>query len=345
MSSEKKSFHIMEVCGTHTMSIARYGLRSFFSGTELISGPGCPVCVTPAGRLEQCVSLSRNKNIIITVFGDMIRVPALSSSLEKEISAGADIRVIYSVYDSIKIARQNPRKEVVFAGAGFETTAPLAAAVIFEASEMKIKNLSLFSMFKSVFPALETLLSDKEASADALILPGNVAAITGAAAFRHIPEKYKLPCAVAGFSKDEISEAVCFLVQNLKSGGCGFGNLYKAAVSENGNLKAKYLTDEIFCLENDLWRGFGRIKKSGFRLKEKYGAFDADKKFAIRAVKESKSACLCGEIMKGRINPYGCGLFGEKCTPANPLGPCMVSSEGVCSAYYKYGGKTAGNRQ
>ncbi|MDR1195633.1 MAG: hydrogenase formation protein HypD [Endomicrobium sp.] len=337
MAGKSKKIKIMEVCGTHTMSIAKYGLRDYFEDAELISGPGCPVCVTPSARLEQCVKLSKNKNIIITAFGDMIRVPAFTSSLETEISNGADIRVIYCVYDCLKTATANPDKEIVFIGTGFETTAPAAASVIKEAFENKIKNISVFSMFKSVFPALDTLMSDGDFDINGFILPGNVACVTGARSFRYIPEKYKIPCAVAGFSKDEIVKAVEFLVKNTKSEICGFENMYKTAVSEEGNVKAKNLMLEIFDLKDDEWRGFGTVKKSGFRLKKKYAAFDADIRFKIKEEKSRKELCRCGDIMKGKINPCGCGLFGKKCTPLKPLGPCMVSSEGVCSAYYKYG--------
>jgi hydrogenase expression/formation protein HypD len=335
-SRKNKKIKIMEVCGTHTMVIAKYGLRDYFAGIELISGPGCPVCVTSSCRLEQCVGLSKNKNIIITAFGDMLRVPAFTSSLEKEMYAGADIRVIYSVYDSLKIALKNPEKEIVFIGAGFETTAPLAAAVVLEARREKIKNFSLLSMFKSVFPALYSLTNSEGFAVDGFILPGNVASITGAADFRFLTDKYKIPCAIAGFLKDDIVKAVDFLAEAAKRKAAAFENIYKTAVSENGNVKAKEILSAIFDLKDDVWRGFGKIKKSGFRLKEKYCAFDADKKFKIKPVKEKKDACRCGDIMKGKINPYRCVLFAKKCTPLNPYGPCMVSSEGVCSAYYKY---------
>ena len=336
-AGKNKKINIMEVCGTHTMAIAKYGLREYFAGVGLISGPGCPVCVTPAGRLEQCVRLSKKENIIITAFGDMLRVPALTSSLEKEISNGADIRVIYSAYDSLKTALENPKKEVVFMGAGFETTAPLAAAVVAEAYKKKIRNFSLMSMLKSVFPALDVLVKSEDFKIGGFILPGNVASITGSDDFRYISEQYSVPCAVAGFSKDDIIKSVDFLTESLKEKNAGFKNVYTAAVSVKGNEKAKKMISDVFDLKDDVWRGFGKIKKSGFRLKDKYSAFDADKKFKIKPVKEKKDACRCGDIMKGKMNPYGCALFAKKCTPLNPYGPCMVSSEGVCSAYYKYG--------
>jgi len=335
-AGKNKQIKIMEVCGTHTMAIAKYGLREYFAGVELISGPGCPVCVTPAGRLEQCVLLSKNKNIIITAFGDMLRVPAVTSSLEKEISNGADIRVIYSAYDSLKIASENLKKEIVFMGVGFETTVPLAAAVIAEAYKKKIRNFSLMSMFKSVFPALDVLVKSEDFKIDGFILPGNAASITGCDDFGYISEQYNIPCAVAGFSKDDIIKSVNFLIESVKKNNAAFKNVYTAAVSKSGNKKAKKMLSDVFDLKDDVWRGFGKIKKSGFRLKDKYSAFDADKKFKIKPVKEKKDACRCGDIMKGKMNPHGCALFAKKCTPLNPYGPCMVSSEGVCSAYYKY---------
>lgn len=326
----------MEVCGTHTMSIARYGLRDIFDNVELVSGPGCPVCVTPSNRLEQCVLLAK-QNVIMTTFGDMLRVPAITSSLEKEKNSGADIRVIYSVYDSLKIAAANPGKEVVFAGAGFETTAPLAAVLIKEAYDKKIKNLSLFSMFKSVFPALEFIMSSKDLQIDGFLLPGNVAALTGSGAFSFLSEKYGVPGVVAGFSKEEIVRAVNSLKKMSVKNEYSVGNEYKSAVSAQGNAKAKEILKEVFDLGDDVWRGFGVIKKSGFKPGKKYESYDADKKFSLKPVKEIKEICLCGKIMKGTALPSDCVNFAKKCTPRNPVGPCMVSSEGVCSAYYKYG--------
>jgi len=327
---------IMEICGTHTMAIARYGLRNYFKGVDFISGPGCPVCVTPSSRLEQCVRLAREKNVIIATFGDLLRVPAISSSLDGELSNGADIRVIYSVFEPLKIARENPDKEVVFLGAGFETTAPMAAALVKEAAVRKIKNLSVLSMFKSVFPAVESICKDPEIKIDGLILPGNASAITGADDFNFVAEKYGIPCVVSGFLKDEIIKAVKTLTALIKDKKTVVKNEYAYAVSAQGNAKAKAMLNDVFVLKNDNWRGFGVIRNSGFKLRGKYAAFDADKKFALKNIKEPKDACLCGEIMKGLKNPQDCKLFGKKCVPESPVGPCMVSSEGVCAAHYRY---------
>ena len=327
---------IMEVCGTHTMAIARYGLRDFFKGAELISGPGCPVCVTPAERLEQCVSLSKKKNIIITSFGDILRVPAVSSSLYKMMSAGADIRIVYSVYEPLKIALDNPDKEVVFLGAGFETTAPLCAFVVKEAYAKKIKNFSVLSMFKSVFPAVALLCKDKTIKIDGFLLPGNVCAVTGFKDFEFIAKKHSLAAVVAGFSKNDIIKSVRALKKLIENKNFKIINEYPAAVSIDGNIKAKKILKEVFDLKDDIWRGFGKIKNSGFRLSKKYADFDADKKFKLKSVKAVKEKCLCGQIMKGVKTPRDCSLFAKKCVPQNPVGPCMVSSEGVCAAYYKY---------
>lgn len=326
----------MEVCGTHTMSIAKYGLRNSFDNIELISGPGCPVCVTASNRLEQCILLSR-KDVIMTTFGDMIRVPAITSSLEKERSSGADIRIIYSVYDSLKIATDNPEKEIVFAGAGFETTAPLAAVLIKEAYNKKIKNISLFSMFKSIFPALELIMSSKDLKIDGFLLPGNVASVTGSDAFSILSDKYAVPGVVAGFSKEDVIKAVKALEKICDKNGKFVINEYNSVVSAEGNEKARIILKEVFDLVDDVWRGFGLIRKSGFRLNKKYEQYDADKKFDLKPVRERKEICLCGDIMKGITSPDRCPNFAKKCTPQNPVGPCMVSSEGVCSAYYKYG--------
>jgi len=327
---------IMEVCGTHTMAIAKYGLRDFFKGVELISGPGCPVCVTPSERLEQCVQLSKKKNIIITTFGDILRVPAVSSSLYKMMSEGADIRVVYSVYEPLKLAIDNPNKEVVFLGAGFETTAPLCAAVVKEAFNKKIKNFSVLSMFKSVFPAVKLLCEDEDIQIDGFLLPGNVCSVTGFKDFNFIAEKYNMAASVSGFSKDDIIKSVEALRELIKNREHKIVNNYSAAVTAEGNIQAKKLLSEIFDLKNDVWRGFGKIKNSGFKLKKKYIKFDADIKFNVKPVKPIKEKCLCGQIMKGIKTPKDCPLFAKTCIPQNPVGPCMVSSEGVCAAYYKY---------
>ena len=332
-----KKIKIMEVCGTHTAAISKYGLREYFSGIELISGPGCPVCVTPSNRLEQCIMLARAENTIIATFGDMLRVPSVTSTLEKEMSNGADIRVIYSIYDSLKIAENNPGKKIVFLGAGFETTAPLAAAMVEEACRRNIKNYFLFSMFKSVFPALKTLTDSKDFKISGFILPGNVAAVTGYGQFRFLWSKYGISCAVTGFGREDIISSVKNLSEAHMDKKTCFYTGYKSVVSEDGNIKARHALDKVFELKDDNWRGLGKIKKSGFRLRGKYSAFDAEKHFVLPDIKEKKDLCRCGDIMKGKIIPFGCALFAKKCTPENPAGPCMVSSEGVCSAYYKYG--------
>ncbi|WP_237754518.1 hydrogenase formation protein HypD [Endomicrobium proavitum] len=326
----------MEVCGTHTMAIAKYGLRNYFKGVDFISGPGCPVCVTPSSRLEQCVELARKKNVITVTFGDLLRVPAVTSSLQNELTRGADVKVIYSVYEPLNIALSNPKKEVVFLGAGFETTAPLAAALIKSAKQKKIKNLSVFSMFKSVFPAVETLCKDKEIKVDGFLLPGNVAAITGSDNFNFISDKYAVACVVAGFLKDEITDAANALIALVKNKKTEVINKYSYAVSSKGNTAAKILLNEVFFLKNDIWRGFGVIENSGFGISDKYASFDADKKFSLKKIAEPKDKCLCGQIMKGLKSPADCKLFGKKCFPQNPVGPCMVSSEGVCAAHFKY---------
>ncbi len=326
----------MEVCGTHTMAISKYGLRKHFKNTELISGPGCPVCVTPSGRLEQCVSLAKKQNVIITTFGDMLRVPAVTSTLEKEAGKGADIRIVYSAYESLETALKNPSKDVVFIGAGFETTAPLAAFIIQEAYKKKVLNFSVFSMFKTVFPALEAIASSKDLKVDGFILPGNVASVTGYKNFAFLAEKHNIPCVVTGFFAKEIKEAVNMLKLLISSGKAAIVNKYESAVSAEGNLKAKEMLTDVFDLKDDVWRGFGIIKQSGFGIKDKYKAFDAEKKFKLKPVKEKKDKCICGDIMKGKALPANCLLFAKACTPQNPVGPCMVSSEGVCAAYYKY---------
>lgn len=336
-NSEKKIYRIMEVCGTHTMAIAGYGLRNFFPGTELISGPGCPVCVTPSNRLEQAINLSREK-VIICSFGDMLRVPAISSTLEKEKTKGADIRIIYNAYEPVNIALKDPDKEIVFIGAGFETTVPTAAFMIKDAYEKGIKNLSLFSMFKTIFPALSELLCSEDLKIDGFLLPGNVAAITGKSSFEFLSEKFNIPGVISGFSKKDIVGSVNMLRDLIEKKDNKILNNYSSVVSDEGNIKALNIIDEVFDIEDDFWRGFGKIKKSGFRLKKKYIDHDAEKKFKIKAVAHQKDNCICGDIMKGLKTPVQCRSFSKNCSPEKPLGPCMVSPEGVCAAYYKYGG-------
>ncbi len=330
--------NIMEVCGTHTMSIARHGLKSILSErAKLLSGPGCPVCVTPVGDIDVAIALSKIPNVIITTFGDMLKVPGSTSSLEKERANGADVRMVYSSADALELATANPAKEIVFLGIGFETTSPAIAATIAAAKKADIRNFSVLPMFKMVLPALKYILDIKGHKIDAFILPGNVSAIIGSDTYSFIPQKYHIPGVIAGFAPSEILQAVDMIFEQLKSGVPKVGVEY-GIVSPEGNPTAKRLLKEVFCIQDSTWRAIGRIPKSGMGICKAYAGWDASRKFKITVPppKEPKN-CKCGEILLGLKLPDNCKLFAKACTPEHPVGPCMVSSEGSCAAHFKYG--------
>ena len=321
----------MEVCGTHTVSISKNGIRAVLpKNIRLISGPGCPVCVTPQGEIDAAIELSKKPGVVITTFGDMIRVPGSKSSLEKEKATGTDIRIVYSPMDCLDMAKNEPEKEIAFIGVGFETTSPTIAATVLKAKELDIKNFSVVPAFKLIPPALEAISNAKEIKVDGFILPGHVSTIIGANAYSFL----KLPGVIAGFGAWDIIEAVYMLAKNPH----GIGIQYNAVVKNDGNPAALKVLYEVFESSDSNWRGIGIIKGSGLVFRNKYRSFDALRKFKVE-VKYAKEprGCACGKILKGVLTPLECPLFGKKCTPDNPVGPCMVSSEGACSAYYKYG--------
>jgi hydrogenase expression/formation protein HypD len=330
----------MEVCGTHTMAIARSGIKKVLPGEiELISGPGCPVCVTPQEDIDRAVKIAGMKNVIMTTFGDMMRVPGSDSSLEDTRKKGADVRVVYSCLDSLEIAEKNPLKKVVFMGVGFETTTPTAASTIIEARKRKIKNFFVLSDFKILFPALDAIASSEKIKVNGFICPGHVSVITGSAPYAHVAEHYGKPCVITGFDELDIIRGIKRLVDQVKKGESKVEIEYKRAVKKQGNARAKGILRKVFEPRDSKWRGLGKIKKSGLKLKKEYRAFDAEKEFKVRVsgIKLPR-ACICGEVIQGIKTPEDCRLFGKKCTPRDPIGPCMVSSEGTCAAYYKYGG-------
>lgn len=328
----------MEVCGTHTMSIARFGLRNLLpQNVSLLSGPGCPVCVTPNQSIDKMIALAKIPNIIITTFGDMMRVPGSSSSLLKEKANGAQIEIVYSPLDALTLAKENPHNEVVFLAVGFETTAPTTAAIIKRAQSMGLQNFSVFCAHKNMPGAINLIASDKDVAVDGLILPGHVTTITGTKMYDFLPKRYKIPGVVAGFEAADIMQAINMLVVQIATGQHKIENAYTRGVKNEGNPTALSLIDEVFEICNSEWRGLGQIKNSGFKIKNEFLAFDAETKFSIEpeTTVENK-ACRCGNVLKGIILPTECPLFGKVCNPQNPVGPCMVSSEGSCSAYYKY---------
>ena len=331
---------LMEVCGTHTMSIARAGIKSVLpENVTLLSGPGCPVCVTPAEQIDAVLELAMEKDLILTSYGDMLRVPGSrpGDSLLRRKALGARVEIVYSPVDAVELARRHPDKQVVFLGVGFETTAPGTAAAVLTAQEQGVKNFSLWSMLKTVEPALRALIAQEDFAVHGFLCPGHVATIIGAEGFRFLPEEYGLPAVVAGFETEDILTALYLLLKQLAEGAPKLQNAYPRAVSREGNRLAQGMLARCFEAREDSWRGLGVIPGSGLRLKEEFSAFDAQKRFSISVRSEpTPTACRCGEVICGRLCPEGCPLFGRRCTPEDPVGPCMVSSEGACAAAYKY---------
>lgn len=336
MSTDK--IKLMEVCGTHTMAIARAGIKKLLpKGIELVSGPGCPVCVTGQNDIDRAVEISRIKGVIMTTFGDMMRVPGTRGSLEKMKREGHEVRVVYSCLDALNIAKRNPQKKVVFMGIGFETTSPTIAATILKAKKEKIRNFFILSNFKVIFPALETLAGSERIKIDGFICPGHVSVITGSLPYEKTARRYKKPCVITGFDTIDILKGIKRLVEQIKNHEYKVEITYKRAVKPKGNVTARKILNSVFEIDDSEWRGLGVIKKSGLKLREKYRDFDAEKKFKIKVPKTHKMhGCICGEILQGIKSPRNCKLFRKLCTPQNPIGPCMVSSEGTCAAYYKH---------
>ena len=330
--------NLMEVCGTHTMQIGKFGIRKLLpENINLLSGPGCPVCVSPNSYIDKAIEFSKIKNTVVATFGDMMKVPGSYSSLEKEKSKGYDIRVVYSSIDCIKMAEENPDKNIIFLGIGFETTAPVVASTIKIANSKNLKNFYVFSGHKLIPPAMEILVEDEEVGIDGFICPGHVSTIIGSKPYNFIAEKYNIPCVIAGFEPVDILHAIYLLVKKSIAGEGEVIIQYRRAVREEGNKIALETMNEIFDTVSSEWRGIGVIEKSGLKIKKEFKEFDAEEKFKIE-MKETKEpeGCICGEILKGKKKPNDCKLFASFCNPENPVGPCMVSSEGTCAAYYRY---------
>jgi len=330
---------IMEVCGTHTMSIARAGIgRLLAERVRLLSGPGCPVCVTPNDYMDRAVAWARCKDIIITTFGDMMKVPGSTSSLYREKVSGAQIAIVYSPLEAIGIAEAYPSKKIIFLAIGFETTAPTIAATIKCAREKNLKNFFIHCGHKLVPPAMRTLVNDPELQIDGFICPGHVSTIIGSRPYEFIAREYHIPCVVAGFEPLDILESVWMIVNQISRGNHAIVEIqYTRAVKPEGNPNALSLMNEVFAPVDSIWRGLGTIPESGMTIRESNADFDAVKKIPV-AVEETKEhpACICGMILRGVRLPVDCPLFRTTCNPENPIGPCMVSSEGTCAAYYKY---------
>jgi hydrogenase expression/formation protein HypD len=329
---------LMEVCGTHTVALFRSGIRSMLPPTiRLLSGPGCPVCVTDQGEIDAFIELANTRDVIVATFGDLMRVPGSGSSLQQARAAGSDVRVVYSAFDALDIARRNPSRPVVFLGVGFETTAPTIAATIVTAQEQGLENFSVFCAHKRVPPALEALLSSRQLHIDGLLLPGHVSVIIGVDAYRPLVKRHAMPCVVAGFEAVDLLQALVLLIEQIETGKPQLANAYPRAVTDRGNTRALEMLAAVFMPCDARWRGIGVIADSGLEIREGFAAFDAGKVFGITACQvPDPPGCACGEILTGSKTPPQCSLYKTVCTPADPVGPCMVSSEGTCAAYYRY---------
>ena len=333
---------LMEVCGTHTMAIAEAGIKSMLPpNIRLLSGPGCPVCVTPPQVIDAVLELSMERDVILASYGDMLHVPGSrrGDSLLRRRALGARVETIYSPVDAVKLAQARPDKQIVFLGVGFETTAPGTAAAVLTAQEAGVKNFTLWSMLKTVEPALRALIAMDGFEVDGFLCPGHVATIIGERGFAFLPAEYGLPAVIAGFEPADILASVYRLTRQIAQHEPKLENEYRRAVSPEGNTLAQAMLRRCFTPRADVWRGLGRIEASGLGLSEALKDYDAERRFGVRyPVTEPPTACRCGEVITGRLGPEGCPLFGGACTPEDPVGPCMVSSEGACAAAYKYQG-------
>ncbi len=328
---------LMEVCGTHTVVIRRSGIPSLLPDNIILhSGPGCPVCVTPNAVVDRAVALARRAEVVLATFGDMLRVPGSSSSLATERTLGADVRVVYSPLDALNLARDLPKKQVVFLGIGFETTAPTVAAAVLRACD-RPANFSVLVAHKLVPPALEALCDSPEFLVDGFICPGHVSTIIGSDAYRSLAEKRGVACVVAGFEPVDVLLAVLMLLRQIRGRVSRVEVEYRTAVRPEGNRQALELMERVFGPVESQWRGLGRVPASGLQLRPQYQHLDARQRIHVEVEPlQEPEGCLCGQILVGAARPPQCGLFGTQCTPAHPVGPCMVSSEGTCAAYFKY---------
>lgn len=341
LAARGRSIRIMEVCGTHTVAIFRAGLRQILpEGVELVSGPGCPVCVTADDYIDAAIAYAGMEDVIITTFGDMMKVPGTRSSLAIAQAAGADVRIVYSPLDALTVAAENPHKEVVFLAVGFETTAPTEAAAVLAAEAQGLRNFYLLSAQKLVPPVMRTLLDGKETSVDGFLLPGHVAVVTGTEVFDFLAQDYHIPGVVGGFEPLEILRALQMIVRQIGTGAARIENAYETVVRPAGNPVARRAIERVYEPAAVRWRGLGEIPASGLSMREEYAAFDFARvrPLAIETVGDGRNGCRCGEVLRGVIVPRDCALFGKACVPEHAIGPCMVSVEGTCAAWYKYGG-------
>lgn len=339
MTSRGKPLQIMEVCGGHTHSIFRFGLAELLpESVEFVHGPGCPVCVLPMGVVDDCVALAERPEVIFTTFGDAMRVPGSRKSLLVAKAQGADVRMVYSPMDALKLARENPAREVVFFGLGFETTMPSTALTLQQAAREGLGNFSLFCNHITIIPTIKAVLDSPDLQLDGFLGPGHVTMVIGTAPYEFVAARYRKPLVISGFEPLDVLQSVWMVLKQIAEGRCEIENQYQRVASRDGNAVALRAISEVFELREFFeWRGLGSIDHSGVRIRERYAAWDAERKFPLPRQKiADPKACQCGEVLKGVIKPWQCKLFGKACTPETPLGALMVSSEGACSAYIQY---------
>ncbi|MCP4544925.1 MAG: hydrogenase formation protein HypD [bacterium] len=338
-----KPVAIMEICGTHTVSLFRTGAKSLLpSSLRLVSGPGCPVCVTSQGYIDLACDLAAEPDVIIATYGDMVRVPGARGSLETMRGEGAEIAVVYSARDAVKLAEENPTKRVIFLSVGFETTTPGTALSVLEAENRGIDNLLILAQNKLVIPAMHALLGGGEMPINGFLCPGHVSIVIGSDAYKPIADQYGKPCVVAGFELHNMLLALLHIVRQVAAGENRVENVYSLTVTEPGNLHAQAIVDKVFQPCDAVWRAIGMIPASGLELREEYGRFDALSHFDLEMGPDvCPAGCICGEVIQGQATPAECKLFGTGCTPIKPVGPCMVSSEGTCAAWFRYNRNTA----
>lgn len=335
-----RPLQFMEVCGGHTHSIFKYGIEQMLpDAIELVHGPGCPVCVLPMGRVDDCVALAEHPNVIFTTFGDAMRVPGSKKSLLQAKADGCDIRMVYSPMDALKLARDNPGREVVFFGLGFETTMPSTAFTVLRAAAEGIENFSVFCNHITIISTIKAILDSPELTLDGFLGPGHVSMVIGSAPYEFIAGHYDKPLVISGFEPLDILQSVWMVMRQLVDGRCEVENQYQRVVPDDGNNPALNAVQRVFELREFFeWRGLGSIDHSGVRLRDAYRGFDAERKFSLPNLKiADPKSCQCGEVLKGVIKPWQCKVFGTACTPETPLGSLMVSSEGACAAVYNYG--------
>jgi hydrogenase expression/formation protein HypD len=335
----KQPVNFMEVCGTHTMSIYQYGIRSLLpDNVRLVSGPGCPVCVTPVGYVDAALACTTVPDTIVATFGDMLRVPGSRSSLMEQRALGADVRIVYSPLDTVALARNNPQKRVVFLGVGFETTAPTVAASILEAARLGLANYCVLASHKTMPRPMEILTADPDLNLAGYLCPAHVSTVIGGIAYQPLAEKYHIPCVVTGFEPADVMQGIEMLLAQVLKGESRVEIQYRRAVTWEGNPKAQAILERVFVPCDAVWRGLGSLPDSGLSIRPELSSFDAEKVLNIPVTEGTENpACRCGDVLKGKLSPFDCPLFGGVCTPEAPVGACMVSSEGTCAAAFKYG--------